>query len=357
MNHLDLFKAFAANLIVLHHLAFYGPMTDHTAILLPGLTHWLAQHGRLAVQVFFAIGGFLAARSLAKAGGAALTAIPRRFLKLVPPYLAALVLAVGAAALARLWMQHDSIPASPTPRQLFAHALLLQDVLGIESLSAGMWYIAIDFQLFVCMAILVWAVHRAGAPMRSALFAFGVAVACAVSVYYVNRHSEWDVWGLYFFGSYGFGALAWWATVPGRSRAAAVGAGLLIAVLCGTALALDYRERLAVSAAAALVVLVLSRRGRPVLAQARWPAFFGRIAYAMLLVHFPVCLVVNAFFTRYVEAEPLRQTLGVALAWIASIGAATLFQRWVEAPLAALVQRWQSEDATPAVAAGYRRTA
>jgi peptidoglycan/LPS O-acetylase OafA/YrhL len=26
---LDLLKAFAAQLIVLHHLAFYGPMTDH----------------------------------------------------------------------------------------------------------------------------------------------------------------------------------------------------------------------------------------------------------------------------------------------------------------------------------------
>ncbi|NBO77933.1 MAG: acyltransferase, partial [Betaproteobacteria bacterium] len=52
----DLLKALACSLIVLHHLAFYGPMSDHADDLFPGIFDWLSQHGRLAVQVFLVLG-------------------------------------------------------------------------------------------------------------------------------------------------------------------------------------------------------------------------------------------------------------------------------------------------------------
>ena len=54
--------------IVLHHLAFYGPMSDHAAPLMPGLIHWLADPARMVVQVFLVVGGYLAALSLAPEG-------------------------------------------------------------------------------------------------------------------------------------------------------------------------------------------------------------------------------------------------------------------------------------------------
>ena len=46
-------------------------MSDVIQPFLPGLTSWLFDYGRMAVQVFLVVGGFLAASSLAPRGEAA----------------------------------------------------------------------------------------------------------------------------------------------------------------------------------------------------------------------------------------------------------------------------------------------
>jgi peptidoglycan/LPS O-acetylase OafA/YrhL len=60
--YIDLLKALACSLIVLHHLAFYCPMADYVRSMAPTLMDGLADYGRIAVQVFLVMGGFLAAR-------------------------------------------------------------------------------------------------------------------------------------------------------------------------------------------------------------------------------------------------------------------------------------------------------
>src|SRR3954464_2362951 len=65
---INMLKAGAAQLIILHHLAFYGPMSDHVRTMLPSLIDWLGGTARIAVQVFLVIGGFLAAKSLSPSG-------------------------------------------------------------------------------------------------------------------------------------------------------------------------------------------------------------------------------------------------------------------------------------------------
>jgi len=54
---IDAFKAAGCLLIVLHHLAFYGPMSDVVATAWPGTVNWLYDHGRLAVQFFLVCAG------------------------------------------------------------------------------------------------------------------------------------------------------------------------------------------------------------------------------------------------------------------------------------------------------------
>jgi len=66
----DGLKGGACVLIVWHHLAFYGPMSDVVHAAAPWLMNWLYTYGRMAVQVFLVIGGFLAACSLAPEGKA-----------------------------------------------------------------------------------------------------------------------------------------------------------------------------------------------------------------------------------------------------------------------------------------------
>ncbi|MCO6427380.1 hypothetical protein [Nitrosomonas communis] len=60
--------------------------------LIPGLIDWLREHGRVAVQVFFVIAGFLSAKKLASSGISLVTepihAIKQRYGRLIIPYLA-----------------------------------------------------------------------------------------------------------------------------------------------------------------------------------------------------------------------------------------------------------------------------
>ena len=346
---LDICKGIAAQLIVLHHLAFYGPMADYARPLAPGLINWLGDPARMAVQIFLVIGGFLAAKSLCPTGEATqhglVVGIVRRYQKLAPPFFVAMLIAVGASTWASAWMIHDSISPPPGWSQLAAHALLLHGVLRYESLSAGAWYVAIDFQLFVIATLLLalsrlrWLRVQLGKPMLPL-----VCLAMALSLLGFNRDAAWDAWGMYFFGSYGLGMLAWWCSrALGAERRKLFALMLLLGI---GALAIDFRARIALSLITALALAATG--GRIAHPHARWLAPLyaaGRISYAEFLVHFPVSLVVNAAFFRYAPHDPATQGVGMLCAWTASIAAGALFYRAVEIPLARSFSRIVSQRA------------
>ncbi|NJD24449.1 MAG: acyltransferase [Betaproteobacteria bacterium] len=321
----DALKAVASQLIVLHHLSAYGPLAAAAREALPGTMGWLYDYARIAVQVFLAVAGFLAARGLAADGRAAfgnpLPLIWRRYLRLALPYFAALALAIAGAALAEVWLDDEAIPAPPHLVQLVAHALLLHSLLDVDALSAGIWYIAIDFQLFALATLLLWAGRGAGAAL---LLAAGTA-----SLFWWNRDADLDNWAIYFVGSYALGAAAWWA---GDNRRPA-GWITLIAAVGLAALAFDFRTRIAVALSVALL-LALSRRSGLL---ERWPnwrpfAFLGRISYALFLIHFPLVLLANAVFVHFGWLTPAAAVFGIVATWAASIAVAAAFDRFVEEP-------------------------
>ena len=59
---IDALKAIAALLVLLNHYSSYGPLAEAARAALPGLFGWFFEYGRMAVQVFLVIAGFLAAR-------------------------------------------------------------------------------------------------------------------------------------------------------------------------------------------------------------------------------------------------------------------------------------------------------
>ncbi len=326
---IDALKALAALLVLLTHFASYGPLAAMAHEAFPGAVGWFFDYGRMAVQVFLVIAGFLAARALS-AQGQALAASPlpliwKRYLRLVVPYLAAIGLAIVAAAIADHWMNDEAIPARATVKQWLAHAFLLQGLLGFESLSAGVWYIAIDFQLFALMAMLLWLGRiRYFAPIL-------VLIAATASLFWFNRDASWDNWAIYFFASYGLGAAAWWAS--GRRQLSAwLG---VIATVVIAALVVDFRLRIALALSVALILGFSRRTG--LLEQ--WPnarplAFLGQISYSIFLVHFPILLLANGLYAKLEFSSPMSAIFGLFLALTASIVAATLFYRWIESPAA-----------------------
>ncbi|MBZ0106977.1 MAG: acyltransferase [Sulfuricella denitrificans] len=330
---LDAFKAIACLLIVLHHLSVYGPMSDVAYPLFPGLIDWLYQYGRMAVQAFFVMAGFLAARKLAPLGISLVNSpwpiIGQRYARLAIPYFAALTLAIGCAALARNWMTHASIPEAPSLPQLLAHVLLLQDLLGQEALSAGVWYIAIDIQLFALTALLLCLPGRIGLPSEKtgAMTPVLVAALTLSSLFVFNRNPSWDQTAFYYFGSYGLGMLGYWASSSRHSaRWLALLAGLVIA-----ALLIEFRNRIAVAGVLALLLAV----SKPYSGLESWLvyrplAYLGRISFSIFLVHFPLILLVNVSFFHFFPQQAVANAYGMMLALGISILGGGVFHKWVE---------------------------
>lgn len=254
---LEFLRAVSAHLIVWHHLVFFGPLSDEAAVLFPRISDFVFDHVRYAVQVFFVIGGFVAGNALAKArefsARDVVRSVGKRYWRIGGPYLCLLPIAIVANAFAGWWMDHDSLSAFPTLPQFFAHAAFLHEVLGYEPLTAGIWYLAIDFQLGIVLAALFWLSHRVAARWQlsplvvAQFFVWPLAIG---SLWWFNRHGEWEDWWIYFFGSYAFGLIAAWA-VSGRLPKWTF---WLFAAVMVVALGLEFRWRLTVTLATAAAI-------------------------------------------------------------------------------------------------------
>lgn len=352
---IDLLKGLACTAIVWHHLAFYGPMSDIARPLAPALFDWLYAYGRLAVQVFLVLGGYLAAAQLAPQGRArfsgALQTIARRLARLLPCYALALLLALLAAALVRPWLDHPSVPDAPTLAQLLANALLLQDLVGADALSAGIWYVAIDLQLFA-LSVLLFAGVRAlpWARRREPTLAQALVLgATAASLWLFNRSAALDSWAAYFFGAYGLGMLAHWAAAASSARQRWLWLAA-IALLAASALAIDWRSRIAVAGltACGLALAPSPARASAWNSRGAWRAaapllHLGQMCYPVFLVHFAVSLPVSALVSSLWPTAALPNALGMLASFSLSLAAGRALHLRVERQPArwSAALRWQ----------------
>jgi len=241
--------------------------------------------------------------------------------------------ALVANEVAAAYMEHPSISPRPTPVQLVAHVLLLHKVLGYESLTAGIWYVAIDLQL-VALVALVYAIGaRISSGHGAAIARFGLLGLGLASAYVWNRVPRLDCFAIYFVASYVLGMAAAWVKHGKLSKPA------FWAYVAATALALpvDFRARLVVViVTAALLTLAQDRRRFLDLATPRPVRLLADMSYSIFLIHFPVCLVLNAWWSSHLPADPWLGLVGMATAWGMSLGAAFLFYQVVEKRLSGL---------------------
>ncbi|MBV8249717.1 MAG: acyltransferase [Comamonas sp.] len=360
---LDCTKGLACAAIVWHHLAFYGPMSDVAHPVMPELLDWLYEYARMAVQIFLVIGGFLAAASLAPLGQARFDSpwskIGKRFVRLVVPYAVALVVTIVISAAIRPWFDHESVSADPDLWQLFAHALLLQNIVGEESLSAGVWYVSIDFQLFAGTVLLLAAVRwvqqavaaRWGGEALKRWWPWAMSgtqalavLGTAASLFGFNLDASLDVWAIYFMGAYGLGMMAYWAVAADR-RGAAWSWAMLIAALVIGALVYEWRDRIFLAGLVALLLIVCMRTEGIV----RWKGLaplrrLGEISYSVFLIHFSICLLVNATVNHFWHGSVTAAVVGMPFAFVLSLTAGYTLYQTVERHVSSWSQalRWQA---------------
>ena len=350
---LDVIKGACCAAIVWHHMAFYGPMSDVAAQVTPGIIGWLSEYARIAVQIFLVMGGFLAAASLAPQGVARfdkpVEKIGKRALRLLAPYSVALLFAVVVAAFVRPWFAHDSVPDEPTWHQLIANALMLQDITDEGALSAGVWYVAIDFQLFAAVTLLFAATsHWAKRLWGLALGQVVVIGLTALSLWVLNRNSDLDMWFVYFIGAYGMGMLAYWGKSSSRPWAWTA----LLLVLGLVSFEVEFRLRIAVALVSAIGLLWLMRvpsDGKlgdwlvSHIAPLRWLQSLGQISYSVFLVHFSIVVLCNAIASQLIPDQPWLNWLGMCVAFALSLLAGRVLYHGVESKVPSLkgVARWE----------------
>jgi peptidoglycan/LPS O-acetylase OafA/YrhL len=294
--------------------------------------------------------GYLAVQSLTKFANAKfstqalLRVIINRYFRLFAPYIAALVFTIVCAWVTRFWVNDEFVGEQETLSQFLAHLFFLQGILGLDSISAGAWYVAIDWQLYSVLAILLMTFSS-----YQALIWF-ISILAVSALLYFNRSAQYEAYFIYFIGSYGLGVLAYLARnfadqkIQNLAKFALITIGVIIAI--STLHQLWLRNFLAWFVA--LLLLVWGNAGYPSLSPTgskvqviilRFIAWASPRSYCAFLIHFAFILLANTLYialgmqTHESGLIAISLMLGVV---VCSTVAADYLYRWVEVPSAKL---------------------
>jgi peptidoglycan/LPS O-acetylase OafA/YrhL len=339
---IDLLKVLAALLIILHHLSSYGQIAVDARSVLPSLMTWLFEYGRYAVQIFLVMAGYLAAQSLSRFSNKQFSAqgllkvILNRYLRLFGPYAAALIFTILCAYIARHWVNDEFVGESEALGQFLAHLFFIQGILGLDSISAGAWYIAIDWQLYSVLAILLISF-----PGYQAVI-WVISVLALSSLLFFNRSGTYEAYFIYFIGSYGLGVLAYLAKRFENSSVNRLAKTALIVIGCIIAISslqqVWLRNFLAWFVAIALLFwgdksYPSTKQGKPFLLKAI--AWGSLRSYSAFLIHFAFILLANTLYIatgmHAYESGPLALSLMLGVVLCSTVAANYLY-RWVELP-------------------------
>jgi peptidoglycan/LPS O-acetylase OafA/YrhL len=346
---LDALRAFASLLILWHHFALYPPLSQQAEPLLGPLVRWFGDYAR-ATQVFFVIGGYVMARSMS-GGTWNVTAIGKflasRYCRLGIPYLAACVMAIAVSAWGRGWLPENVTGTAPTVGQGIAHLFFLQDILGYEHFSAGLWFVCINFQLGIIYAVTL--LLRDSLPTLAGRV-IDVPMSAGwllsiISLFHFNGHAEWDSWALYFYPYFFMGIIVHHALQTRRSAVVF----WIYHILIIAAMYHDWRWRLASALVVGLLLYGAEKSGLSSRwPKSRWIARMGKVSYSFFLVHFPVLVLVAGAWARIGWTSPPAAIAGLLIAFIGSVALSFAFHRHIEKPAAQLTRRWGKARHGPA---------
>ncbi|MDP3071162.1 MAG: acyltransferase [Opitutaceae bacterium] len=325
-----------------------GIVKPLTAVL-PAIISWAAHHGHLGVEIFFVLSGFVIAYSLRRhriCTSLALRFVLRRSVRLDPPYYVALIVAAGIAALRYPdSLREVSIWLGGLPGML-ANGFYLQDLLRFRALISVAWTLCLEIQFYLAYFLLLWVAQTLGKTATSSSDASRKKVDALCLLAVAGPIAIWSVYTWYpdarnlsFAGTwfrFFLGALTFWASQVRFLRPVLVGAALCVGIV--SALTADSRG--GVAAATALLIFFASETGH----LTRWLAGYvwqhlGRISYSLYLAHVVVGLPLMNWIWGAVPHSPAWAGLMAVVGIAASLGAAELLHRLIEAPALRLSQR------------------
>jgi peptidoglycan/LPS O-acetylase OafA/YrhL len=363
-------RALAAGWVLVHHfnaVVGWRPLTLPLAGFEVELTP-LATCGWVGVDIFFVLSGYLLARQLLDAYGAAPRSAANReyarhrALRVYPAYLAQLAVLAAVAWLA-------GAPAGWLP-WLPLHLAMLQGVspAGNAAINPVYWSLTVEFWFYALLPFAIAWIHRGGpdAELRRGVAVFVALVAASAAwkgaMFQLGRDGPVELLDFAFrqlagaldlFGAGLLGACAVRALErrrvppPRRLSGSLVAAGLasLVAHLyvlhyhidtywAGSLLLFAWQPLAACACALLVAGVSLDGAFSRALFANRPVRFLGDISYSLYLWHFPVALAVAKAVP---PAGDERQYLVAALA--ATLAASIASHRFVERPFQALRRR------------------
>jgi peptidoglycan/LPS O-acetylase OafA/YrhL len=332
--------------------------------------------GRYAVALFIVISGFSLGLTAWRHGlrwpGGTATYLRRRFTRIYPPYLVAVLLSSLLAAT----ILHDGPSAFYDPANnirlsgVVTHLLLLQDFhWGGPAGSTAFWSIAIEFHIYFFFLVLLWVMRkRPGAWLWTYLGLVAVtalsselsgAAAHHVAVLYPS------LYGLFVLGFVGARGIAARESVDTaaatqrevrRALIALLAVGVLVNAICiNRVTSLGPLNDLWLGPLAALLVLLLAEGTAPRLlgvVSSRIGLWLGDCSYSLYLVHAVMLELMWRLAVRDLDVPILaRFAVLLVLGIAASLVAARILYRLVERPLLVRKERGRATPPPPAPAA------
>lgn len=178
---LDALRGLAALYVVLHH-AFFSVPVERSGI--EAVAEQMLHYGHQAVLVFIVLSGFCLAMPYANPRAAPMSPALfylRRSIRIIPPYLAAMLLAY-ALALSYLSSPTGSKWDSALPvtaQALIAHVFMVHDIWSdtANKISYPLWSISVEWRIYFLVPLFAWACSRRERPWLA--FGLGLVLSCA----------------------------------------------------------------------------------------------------------------------------------------------------------------------------------
>lgn len=330
---LDPMRGVAALAVVLFH---------YTGSVLPtirpnALTDPMA-YGKLGVQVFFVISGFVIPYALQRSGytwsGLRLF-MARRFTRIAPPaYVAALFMILfyySAIIINGHPVEGNEIPAIGW-RSVIGNLTFLAEYMDTLWFNFVYWSLTAEFEFYLVIG-LMFPLLRSGSPTwRVALLLVAVALSCLIPGPKFFHYSAYFLLGMLIY--------LWQETTTSRALLIAVG-------LLTVTLDIVHDHLLAISVSLVATGIIATRTT----ARTAVTDWLGKVSYSLYIIHVPVAYFAESIVKRLTELHttPMGKLVLLAGYLILSFIAAELFHRWVERPFINLSKRLgQAKDAAPA---------
>lgn len=306
---LDYLRGFAAVSVCLFHF------TDKLDFL-PNddPIKWLFSPGHFGVEIFFIISGLVIPYSMAK-GNYTLNKIPiflkKRFIRIEPPYLLCVLLALGLNYATTLSPVYVGKPFSIDYSQLFYHVGYLNGIMGKDWLNQVFWTLAIEFQYYLLIAVFFPLIsHKNWLIWSTSLIMFN-ATASHFDRNFVFNFAVFFTAGILLYR---------YLACKSSPTELILSALVVLAILIHN---YSYKEILVTVATVFVAVLPL----RPTIIA----TFLGDISYSLYLLHFPIGLRVINLVQRFSEVQSIRQGM-VFAALIISVFVAYFYYKYIERP-------------------------